>query len=253
MTATKTLNAIIVDDEPLGRERVRNLCDDLGGLDVVGEASDGVTAMKLVQKLRPDMIFLDIQMPEMNGIAVAEALEEDDMPAVVFVTAYDEYAIRAFELHAVDYLLKPFDLDRFSTAVDRARQRRASGLGREALVPLLEDLRDRSRYPVRLSVKTRDTIRLIRIADIDWIGSAGNYVELHVGKETHLLRQTMTAMENSLDPDRFIRIHRTTIVNIERIKQITTLFKGEYQVQLVDGTRLTLSRGYRDRLDAFAI
>jgi two-component system LytT family response regulator len=253
MAATAVLSAIIVDDEPLGRERVRSLCGQLENLTVLGEAGEGAGALEMIRRLQPDIVFLDIQMPEMDGIQVAEALQSSDMPVVVFVTAYDEYAIRAFELHAVDYLLKPFDLDRFSTAVDRARERRASGLEKEALAPLLEDLRDRPRYPVRLSVRNRDTIRLVRIEEIDWIGSAGNYVEIHVGKETHLLRQTMTAMENSLDPDRFIRIHRTTIVNIERIKQIRTLFKGEHQVQLLDGTRLTLSRGYRDRLDAFAV
>lgn len=247
-----TIRVLIVDDEPLARDRVRALAAGQPDLEVVGEAADGQAAIEAIESLRPDLVFLDIQMPGMDGLEMVGHLERGTMPAIVFVTAYDQFAVQAFELHALDYLLKPFDDERFAAALGRVR----AWLGRAApaedlsdrLEALLADLRPAGRLPDRLAIKSGGRVLLLRVEEIDWVEAADNYVNLHVGTESHLLRETMNALEKRLPPDRFLRISRSTLVNLDRIKELQPLFHGEYAVILRDGTRVTLSRGYRDKL-----
>lgn len=244
---TRTL---IADDEPLARERLRMLLAAEEWIELVGDAVDGLQAIDAIQRLRPDLVFLDIQMPGATGFEVIEAIGADEMPFVVFVTAFDQYAIKAFDVHAIDYLLKPFDKERFQTSLARARQqleRRTTGELERRLIELMEDLRPAARME-RFVIKTSGRVFFVRAEEIDWIEAAGNYVKLHVGSEAHLFRETMNALESRLHPDTFYRIHRSHIVNIERIRELQPWFNGEYVVFLKDGTRLTLSRGYREKL-----
>jgi two-component system LytT family response regulator len=246
-----TLRTVIVEDEPLARERLRSLLDAHEDVDVVAECADGHEAVATLRRENPDVVFLDIQIPGCDGFEVLEAVGADRVPAIVFVTAYDQYALRAFEVHAVDYLLKPYDEDRFNRALERARVTVKQGVDeavKEKLLSLLKDLRSPQGYVDRLVVKSAGRIFFLRVPEIDWIESAGNYVCLHVGGETHLLRETMNSLEARLDPTHFARIHRGTIVNIDRIRELQPLFHGEYQVRLQNQTELVLSRGYRDRL-----
>ncbi len=244
------IRAAIVDDEPLAREGLREFLADEPDVDLVGECGDGRTAVDLIARLRPDLLFLDIQMPEMDGFAVLDALGEQ-LPAVIFVTAYDEHALRAFQVHALDYLLKPVERLRFRRAVERARAQIHHAEGAEVtrrIASLLRDLGSR-RSVDRLPIKAGGTVYFVRTADIDWIEAAGNYARLHAGGERHVLRETMAALERALDPRQFVRVHRSTIVNVDRIKKIQPWFKGEHVVVLHDGTKLSLSRKYRERLD----
>ena len=247
------IRVLVVDDEPLARERVRALLEKEPGFIVTGECSDGMEALECIRRDRPDLVFLDIQMPEMDGLSVLGALEPGMMPEVVFVTAYDRYAIKAFELHALDYLLKPFDNDRFATTLERVRERMRRPLPpdevSQRLTALLAELRPTPKTADRLAVKSGGRVVLVRVEDVDWVESADNYVSLHVGAETHLLRETMNALEARLPLDRFVRVSRSTIVNLDRVKELQPLFHGEYAVILRDGVRLTLSRGYREKLD----
>jgi two-component system LytT family response regulator len=245
------IRTLIVDDEPLARERLRSLLEAEPDIEIVGECRDGREAVETIRKIGPDLVFLDVQIPELDGFGVLETLGADRAPVIVFVTAYDQYALQAFEVHAVDYLLKPFDQDRFQKALARARTavaRDQRGELNERLLALLQDLKVPQGYLERLVVKSSGRLFFLRTDEIDWIESSGNYVCLHVAGESHLLRETMTGLEGRLEPNRFVRIHRTAIVNIDRIKELQPLFHGEYQVILRDGTQLTLSRGYRDRL-----
>jgi len=245
------IRTLIVDDEPLARERVRALLGEETDVEIVGECRDGLEAVEAIRREAPDLVFLDVQIPEVDGFGVIERVGVDKIPVIVFVTAYDQYALQAFEVHAVDYLLKPFDQDRFQKALARARQSvqlRHTGDVNERLVALLEDLKTPQGHLERLVVKSSGRLFFLRAEEIDWIESSGNYVSLHVGPESHLLRETMNGIETKLDPARFIRIHRTAIVNIDRIRELQPLFHGEYDVVLRTGTTLTLSRGYRDRL-----
>jgi two-component system, LytTR family, response regulator len=245
------IRTLIVDDEPLARERVRGLLAEETDIEIVGECRDGLEAVDGILREAPDLVFLDVQIPEVDGFGVIERVGIEKTPVIVFVTAYDQYALQAFEVHAVDYLLKPFDHDRFQKALARARQSvqlRRSGDVNERLVALLEDLKTPQGHLERLVVKSSGRLFFLRAEEIDWIESSGNYVSLHVGPESHLLRETMNGIETKLDPARFIRIHRTAIVNIDRIRELQPLFHGEYDVVLRTGTTLTLSRGYRDRL-----
>ncbi len=250
------IRTLIVDDEPLGRERIRMLLQDDPEVLLVGECKDGHEAVAAIEAQQPDLVFLDVQMPELDGLGVIRSVGVEHMPAVIFVTAYDEYAVHAFEVHALDYLLKPFDIERFAEAFERAaeliRHRQKTDLDRR-LARLLDDLKPAAKGLERLMIKTQQRIYFIRTDEVDWIEAAGNYVRLHVGGKTHLLRQTMNALERQLDPDRFLRIHRSTIVNIDRVKDLHRMFNGEYEVRLYDGTTLTLSRGYRSQLDRFAV
>ncbi len=249
------VRVLIVDDEELARQRLQRLLAAEHDVEIIGEASDGVQAVDSIRRLMPDLVFLDVQMPEVDGFAVLERLRPRPAPAIIFVTAHDDYALRAFDVHAVDYLRKPFDAARFKEAFSRARQRLA-GSGAEdqarkidALLAQVESQPPRSRE--RLMVRTDGRLYFVRIDDIDWIEAAGNYVKLHVGRETHLMRETMMGIEKMLDPTRFLRIHRSAIVNLDRVREMQPWFSGEYTVILRDGTQLRLSRVYRERLETW--
>lgn len=248
-----TIRALVVDDEPLARERIRTLLADEADIEVVAECGDGVEAVRAIEELDPDLVFLDVQMPEVDGFEVLEAIGPDRAPVVVFVTAYDEYAIRAFDVHALDYLLKPFDRERFEEAVGRARAsvRARAGVDREKLARLLDELREERRYLERIVVKTAGRVVFLAVDEIDWIGGAGNYIELHAGGRKHLVRDTLKAMESKLDPDTFVRVHRSHIVNLDRVRAMEPWFHGEYVLTLEDGTELRASRTYSDRLRRF--
>ena len=244
------LRVLIVDDEPLARERLRVLLRDAPEVQVVGECGDGRRALAAIRRRRPDLLFLDVQMPELDGFAVLRALDPTELPAVIFVTAYDRYALRAFEVHALDYLLKPFDRERFHRALARARtqiERDRRGTLDARLLALLEDLRPGRKRLERLVVKEGGRVFFLRAEEIDWVEAQGNYARLHIGRETHLVRETMARLEAGLDPKQFARIHRSTIVNLERVRELLPDFHGDSVVVLRDATRLTLSRGYRER------
>ncbi len=246
-----TIRTVIVDDEPLARERIGALLAGESDFTVEGEAGDGPEAVRVIEGLRPDLVFLDVQMPGCNGFDVIAALDPDRAPFVVFVTAYDEYALRAFDVHALDYLLKPFDRERFGKTIHRARDHfRAGGGFSSRLVSLMESVRDAPRRVDRLVVKDGGRVFFLRTSDIDRIQAAGNYVSVHMGAKNHLIRDTMGKMEERLDPATFIRIHRSTIVHIDRIRELQPDFNGDYAVLLEDGTRLSLGRSYRDRVQA---
>jgi two-component system LytT family response regulator len=245
------IRALVVDDEPLARERVLSLLQQEADVEVVGECSDGGQAVSAIQQHAPDLVFLDVQMPGCDGFEVIRSVGADRMPTVVFVTAYDEYALQAFEVHALDYLLKPFGRDRFQQTLQHARthveRRRAGDLGKR-LMALVQDIKPEPQRLDRLVVKSGGRVFFLRTDDIVWIEAAGNYVRLHLGEDSHLFRETMNGMEARLDPRRFVRIHRSRIVNSDRIKELQPWFNGEYVVILQNGTRLTLSRGYREKL-----
>jgi len=247
------LRVLVVDDEPLAREKIRGMVDLDAEIRVVGECANGAEAIEAIQNLRPDLILLDVQMPEVGGFAVLEALKGEALPPVIFITAYDHYAVRAFEVHALDYLLKPFDRERFQAAIERAKRqiRRESSNGvDERIIALLEQLREPTRYSERLVVKTGGRVFFLNTDEIDWIEAEGNYVNIHTGKKSYLLRETISSLEAQFDPREFVRIHRSAIVNINRIKELQPWSHGEYHVILHDGTRLTLSRSYREKLQS---
>jgi two-component system LytT family response regulator len=250
MTSQRT-RVVVADDEPLARERLRSLLAREDWLELVGECQNGTEAIETIGRLQPDLVFLDVQMPGATGFEVIDAIGPARMPLVIFVTAYDKYALRAFDVHALDYLLKPFDRDRFKRAVGRARQqmdRRSTGDLERRLLELVQDLKPAANRLERFVIKSGGRVFFVRADEIDWIEAAGNYVKLHVANEAHLFRETMNALEAKLDPDVFFRIHRSHIVNIERVKELQPWFNGEYVVFLRSGTRLTLSRGYREKL-----
>jgi len=250
------INAVIIDDERLARRRIRRLLVGEPDIDVLGESATPQQAIALLKERAPDLLFLDIQMPGLNGFEILEAIGENKIPAVIFVTAFEEYAVRAFEVHAVDYLLKPFDRRRFQCAIERARehlrQLNGSGTSRQ-LVDLLQTLSPKAPSSGRLAVRNGGHVVLVKTDTIDWIEAADNYVCLHCGTETHVLRETMNSLETRLDRDRFLRIHRSTIVNVDRIKELQPWFRGDYTVLLHDGTQLTLSRTYREKLQTTAL
>lgn len=245
------IRTLVVDDEPIARERVLALLQGEEDVEVVGECSDGAQALSAIQHQSPDLVFLDVQMPGVDGFGVIEAIGPERMPTVVFVTAYDEYALKAFEVHALDYLLKPFGRVRFQETLKHARasldRRRAGDLGRR-LLALVNDIKPEAPKLERLVVKSGGRVFFLRTEEIDWVEAAGNYVRLHLASESHLFRETMSRMEARLDPRRFVRVHRSHIVNTERIKELQPWFNGESVVILRNGTRLPLSRGYRDKL-----
>jgi two-component system LytT family response regulator len=247
----KKIKVLLADDEPLARERLASLLTAEPDVELVAQARDGEEAVMGVHDYSPDLVFLDVQMPQMNGFDVIEAVGTDKMPPVVFVTAYDQHALKAFQVRALDYLLKPFDRERFSEALQRARHQisrdETGDLGRR-LLALVKDLRRDQPRSDRLVVKSGGRLFFLRADEIDWVEAAGNDVRLHVGAASHLLRETMTAIEGRLDPEKFFRIHRSRIVNMERIQELQPWLNGEYAVLLRTGTRLTLSRGCREKL-----
>jgi two-component system, LytTR family, response regulator len=247
------MRVVVADDEPLARERVRAMLARHEGYEVIGESGDGASTVELIVRERPDILFLDIRMPELDGFEVLAALEGiEPLPAVIFTTAFSEYAVRAFEVRAVDYLLKPFDRARFERALASAaaRRARAPGVVDDELRAILGSLNARQTYPPRFLVRSCGEMYFVRSADIDWVDAQGNYVRLHAAGKTHLVRDTMKDFAAKLDPTTFVRIHRSAIVNIDRVARIEPYVHGEYVVTLRDGTKLTSSRAHSERLHA---
>jgi two-component system LytT family response regulator len=248
------IRALIVDDEPLAREWVRSAVAEDPELEVLGECGDGFEAAEAIRRLKPDLVFLDVQMPGLDGFGVLEALSPEEIPAVVFVTAFDQYAVRAFEAQAVDYLMKPFSKERVEEAVRRVRELvkgRSIEDFRESIGRIVEKIRRDRSFPEWVLLKADGKNVFVKVRDIDWIESSRNNVRIHVGTTIYLLHETTSAIASRLDPKKFLRIHRSAIVNIERIKELHPWFNGDYAVILRDGTQLTLSSSYRDRLKEF--
>lgn len=251
-----SLRALIVDDEPLARRKLRTLLRAEAGVDVVGEAHDGPSAVDAILRHRPELVFLDVQMPGLDGFDVLEEVavrneNEDDAgcPAVIFVTAYDQFALKAFDAHAADYLLKPFDRARLHDAIERARRLVGSTALQERLAALVADA-TRRRPLRRLVVRTAGRISFVMVEEITWIEAADHYVSLHAGRATHLVRDTISGLAARLDRDRFVRVHRGALVNTDAIKELRPAFHGEFDVVLKDGTRLRASRSYAQALSA---
>jgi len=262
----RKIRALVVDDESLAREALLVMLGGDPEIEVIAECRNGREAVQIIREQSPDIVFLDIQMPEMDGFQVIEDVGTKQMPVTVFVTAYDKHALRAFEAHALDYLLKPFDHERFNTALQRAktfvRQQKLGEIS-ESLFAVLQDMNADSdelpsetdkgaqKEPVdRVVIKSGGRIYFLKTEEIDWVEGAGDYLTLHSGSQTHLIRETMGNFHAKLDSQKFLRIHRSTIVNIERIKDIKPLFKGEYVITLTSGKRLKSSRGYRHELQS---
>ncbi len=271
------MRVLIVDDEALARQRVRRLLQNEPDVEVVGEAETGHDAVAMIRDLQPDLVCLDVQMPGLDGFGVLRELDGSTVPMVLFITAYDEHAQRAFDVHAVDYVLKPVDDERFRAAFDKARKQRANAQAAERLGELLETVRRLAdggsaeprldaaaaaaagagggtangggRYASRILVKQDGRMFFVKTTEIDWIEADRNYVRLHVGKTAHTIRERISHLEETLDPRLFARIHRSTIVNLNRVREMQQWFSGDYVVILEDGTRLRLSRHYRDRVE----
>ena len=247
------IRALVVDDEPLARQRLRQLLSQEADVDLVGECSNGREAVDAIQEQAPDLVFLDVQMPELNGFGVVEAVGAERMPATLFVTAFDRHAVQAFEVNALDYLLKPFDEERFQKALARFRSWRAQHDGADAaglqaqLQSLLDQLSGSSRFLERVLVKSGDRHRLVKVEDIQWVEAEDNYVRLHVEGTSHLLRQTLAGLSERLDLRRFRRIHRSSLVNLDHVLELQPWFSGDYMVLMHDGTKLTLSRTYKEQ------
>jgi two-component system LytT family response regulator len=256
--ADRTLRVLIVDDEMLARQRVEDLLRKEANLDVVGEATTGDEAIEAIRRLRPELVFLDVQMPGRTGLEVVEELGAEEMPATIFTTAFDQYALKAFDLAAVDYLVKPFDDDRFAQALRRARRSiELEEVGRmtKQLVELLQERETAavpasSQYLERISVESRGQIRVVPVSKVDYITASGPYAELHVGERTFAIREKMQTLEERLDPSAFFRIHRSAIVRLDRIDTLLHAAGGDYAVRLKDGTELSVSRSRRDELAA---
>jgi two-component system LytT family response regulator len=249
-----SIRALLVDDERLARRRLRRLLAAVPDVTVVGEAASGSAAVLMVRELAPDLLFLDIQLPELDGFEVLAALDDRRPPVIVFTTAYGQHALSAFDVHALDYLVKPIEAPRLLTAVERARAALTGQRGRAfppALEQFLNDWQMRSGYAERLAVRDRQRIAIVRVADVDWLESADNYVTLHVGRRTYLVRQTMKALEERLDPARFLRIRRSVMVNVDRVVELRPEHHGEHAVRLQDGTILASTRTYADALRQF--
>jgi len=241
------MRTLIVDDEPLARERLKRLLADIKGVEFIGEAGSGVQAVEMIEERSPDLVMLDIQMPGLDGFGVIEALEAP--PLVVFVTAYDEYAIRAFEVNALDYLLKPFSQGRLESAIHRAQEELAEqrGFADESvssarLLPLLQSLADQGQYAERLAVHDGDRIRVLDTEQVDWVGIKDDDVVVHTGEKSYPISRTLSELEARLDPARFFRAHRSAIVNLDRVREIIPWFKGSHRLRLTTGAEVDLSR-----------
>jgi two-component system, LytTR family, response regulator len=245
------IRTLIADDQPMARERLTALLNEEPDVQVVAACASGTEAVSAIQHHQPDLVFLDMQMPELDGLGVIAAVGPERMPSVVFVTAYDEFALRAFDVHALDYLLKPFGRQRFQRALDRARdhlsRERAGDLAKR-LVALVEEVRPSHPRAERLMVRSGARVVFVEVRQVDWVEAEGNYVRLHLGEESHLIRETMHAMEARLGGTKFVRIHRSRIANVDRIREMRLVQNGEYEVVLRNGRALGVSRLYRDKL-----
>jgi len=261
------IRVLIVDDEPLARDALRVLIGADPDISIIAECGNGKEAIKVIREQSPDLVFLDVQMPDLDGFKVIEQVGSGQMPVTVFVTAFEQHALRAFAAHALDYILKPFDHERFDEALQRAKRhvmRQKFYNQSHQLLALLGDLHGeqkdqdeveqspppKTKFLERLVIKSGGRIFFLKVDEIDWIEADGDYMRLHVGSKSHLLRETMNDLNAKLDPEKFLRVHRSTIINVERIKDIQPLFKGEHLLTLQDGRRLKISRGYRDKLQA---
>jgi two-component system, LytTR family, response regulator len=247
------LRVIIVDDEPLARERVRTFLAEEPDTEVLAECADGTAAVKAIEQHRPDLVFLDVQMPRLTGFEVLEALDEDVVPAIIFTTAHDQHAIRAFEVNAVDYLLKPYKQARFKKSLQRTREQLQSPARTPGAEPqlnaLLTQIRGGTGKNPRILVKSPDRILFLKAQEIDHIEADGNYLLLHVGKERHMIRDTMNAMDTRLANAGFMRISRSVMVNLARIRELQPMAAGEYCVILLSGTRLNMTCSLRELQD----
>jgi two-component system LytT family response regulator len=246
-----SIRVLLSDDEALARERLRSMLEAEADMEVVAECADGKSAIATIKREKPDLVFLDIQMPEVDGFGVVSALRNGNMPLTIFVTAYDRYAMKAFEVHALDYLLKPVSQERLKEALDHARrqlqQPASEGMFQKRVLEMLGEMDSRHQNaPQRIVIKADGEIVCLKPQEIDWAESAGNYVCLHVGPATHILRETITSLENRLGQNQFLRVHRSTLVNVDRIKTLRPSLYGDYSILLRDGTKLTLSRGFRE-------
>lgn len=243
------IRTLIVDDEPLARKRIKRLLAEEPDISVIGECGSGREAIALIEETGPDLLFLDIHMPETGGFEVLQTLRAEQMPAIIFVTAYDQHALKAFEVHALDYLLKPFKQERFKDAVTRARAQFAhngSHATNPGLAALIEKLHAGGNYLSRFMIKSSGRVVFVKASEVDWIESAANYALLHTGDHTHIIRETMQALESKLCPRTFQRISRSVIVNLERVKELQPMGKSQYVIILANGKRLNMSRGIRD-------
>jgi two-component system, LytTR family, response regulator len=252
-----TIRTIVVDDEKPARMRLLELLDREPDVEVVGTAADGHEAVELIRRSRPDLVFLDVQMPQVDGFGVLAQLAPDELPATIFVTAYDKYAIQAFDAHAVDYLLKPFSDQRFESAISNARRYLGSPEARERADELTAAARERqsvderSGFIERLVLKSGGLVTFLDVKDVDWIEAAGVYVNLHVGPKVHLYRSSVNQLLQRLDPRHFVRIHRSAAVNTARIRELRPRSHGDFTVVLANGAEVTMSRGYRPQLEAW--
>jgi two-component system LytT family response regulator len=248
------MKAIIAEDELVARQCIAAMANAFG-IEVLAECKDGEETIASLNRYRADLLFLDVQMPGIDGFGVLQGMPHESIPAIIFTTAYDQYAVRAFEHQAVDYLLKPFDEERLRKAVDRVRVQLANRCNRGDLIgQLLREInktRQVPNRPQRLVVRSRGQVTFLRVDEIDWIEASHNHVKVHIGRDAHFLRQTIAEVEARLHPDKFLRIHRSMIVNVDRILRLESCGYGEYLVVLHDGKKLSLSRGCRDRLDRF--
>jgi len=244
------LRALIVDDEPLARRGVAVRLQKCRDVEIVGECADGTSAVESILSLSPDVVFLDAQMPGMDGFEVLRALPKQDLPAVIFLTAYEQHAVRAFDVHALDYLLKPVDDERFAASVERARKLVDSASKTAMAERILRMLgRDPEKYVSRFTVRTGSRIQIVLAEDVEWIGAAGDYAELHTRGRSHLLRETMSSLEHKLDPAKFLRIHRSRIVRADRILELRSIENREFTVKLSDGSEHRSSRTYAEQLE----
>ena len=244
------MRALIVDDEPLARIGVAVRLSKFPDVEIIGECGDGHSAVETILELSPDVVFLDVQMPGMDGFEVLRSLPSEDLPSIIFLTAYEQHALRAFDVHALDYVLKPIDDEKFSRAVQKARQVMEIDFKLQTSERILRLLGENSRkYISRLPVRTGSRIQVVLTGDIEWIAAAGDYAELHCGARRHLVRETMTSLEQKLDPEQFLRIHRSRIVRLTCVRELHALDNHEYLVKLADGSEHRSSRRYADRLN----
>jgi len=245
---------LIVDDEPLARDRIREMLKGDREVQIIGEARNGREAIEAMTAHAPDIVFLDVQMPDMDGFNVLNSLRAKRMPLIIFVTAYDQHAVRAFDVHAIDYLMKPFDRKRFAKALDHAKdqmKRPPDEADTRAVKRLLEDLNVGVRYLERFAIKTGEKVLFVRAEEVDSIEADGNYVRLNVDDCSYMLRETINSIESQIDPRTFVRIHRSTIVNMNRVRELQAWARGEYRIVLHSGACHTLSRGYRQHFDKY--